>query len=144
MNEKFPEKAQAIMNERFGHDALISLATTDGDTPYVRTVNSYYESGNFYIITDARSRKMHQIEKNSAVALCGDWFTAHGIGENLGYIAKPENKGMIEKLRSAFSAWYGNGHINEADQNTVILRIRLTNGVLFSHGTKYNIDFSEN
>lgn len=35
-----------------------------------------------------------------------------------------------------------NGHINESDHNTIILRIRLTDAVLFSHGTRYDIDFN--
>ena len=36
-----------------------------------------------------------------------------------------------------FDEWYSNGHINESDPNTCILRIRLTDGVLFDHGTKH-------
>lgn len=30
MKNGFPAQAQQIMNERFGHDSLIALATTDG------------------------------------------------------------------------------------------------------------------
>ena len=41
-------KALEVMNERFGHDTLISLATIDGNNPAVRIVNSYYENGAFY------------------------------------------------------------------------------------------------
>ena len=32
---------------------------------------------------------------------------------------------------------YGNGHINEDDPNTIILKIRLTDGILFSNGLRY-------
>ena len=138
-----PPEAQAILSERFGHDSLIALATTDGLTPSVRTVNAYYESGCFYVVTYARSGKMRQIEKNPRIAISGDWFTAHGIGENLGHILLPENEALAVKLRAAFAAWYGNGHTHEADPNTVILRIRLTDGVLFSHGTRYDLDFTQ-
>lgn len=141
MSEKFPQKAQEIMNERFCHDTLIALATMEENTPWVRTVNSYYEDGAFYVITYALSNKMRQIEKNSAVAICGEWFTAHGIGENLGYIRDKKNKVIADKLRTAFSEWYDNGHTNEDDPNTCILCIHLTDGVLFSHGTRYDIDF---
>ena len=49
MSERFPEKAEEIMNERFHHDSLIALATMDGNKPSVRTVNSFYENGAFYI-----------------------------------------------------------------------------------------------
>ena len=142
MSEKFPQKAQEIMNERFNHDTLISLATIDGTIPSVRTVNSCYENGSFYVVTYALSNKMKQIEKNPAVAISGDWFTAHGIGENLGHILDERNKVLADKLRNAFASWYNNGHTNEEDPNTCILCIHLTDGVLFSHGTRYDIDFT--
>jgi len=137
----FTAEAQAVMNERFGKDSLISLATAAGNTPHVRTVNAYYENGSFYIITHALSNKMKQLAQNPVAAISGDWFTAHGRGENLGWFGNPENKEMAEKLTRAFDSWIHNGHNNFADENTIILRIRLTHGVLFSHGTRYDIDF---
>lgn len=136
-------KALEVMIERFGHDTLISLATLDGNIPAVRIVNSYYENGAFYTITYALSNKMKQIEANSTVAICGEWFTAHGVGENMGYICDERNMEIATKLRKTFSTWYSNGHINESDSNTIILRIRLTDAVLFSHGTRYDIDFHD-
>lgn len=141
--EKLNETTAALMTKRFGHDNLIALATTAGNLPQVRAVNAYYENGSFYIITHALSGKMTQLADNPNAAICGDWFTAHGIGENLGWIRLPENQDLADRLRRAFSEWYDNGHTNEDDENTVILRIRLTDGVLFHHGTKYEIDFGE-
>ena len=135
------EITNAIIQERFGKDSLIALATVDGDIPAVRTVNTVYIDGAFYVVTYALSGKMKQIAKNPTVAICGDWFTAHGVGENLGHVLLEENQIIMEKLRTAFSAWYNNGHINEADPNTCLLKIRLTDGVLFSHGTRYDIEF---
>lgn len=137
---KFTE-AMEVMTERFGHDTVISLATLDGNIPAVRMVNSYYEDGAFYTITYTLSNKMKQIEASSTVAICGEWFTAHGVGENMRYICDEHNTEIAEKLREAFSAWYTNGHTNESDPNTIILRIQLTDAVLFSHGTRYDIDF---
>ena len=135
------EITNAIIQERFGKDSLIALATVDGDIPAVRTVNTVYIDGAFYVVTYALSGKMKQIAKNPTVAICGDWFTAHGVGENLGHVLLKENQNIMEKLRTAFSAWYNNGHTNEADPNTCLLKIRLTDGVLFSHGTRYDIEF---
>lgn len=141
MKEKLSPEAERILNERFGRDSLIALATVDEGAPCVRAVNAYYEDGSFYVVTYALSGKMQQIAKNSAVALCGDWFTAHGVGENMGHILKAENAALAAKLRAAFASWYSNGHTNESDPNTVILRIRLTDGVLFSNGTRYELEF---
>lgn len=134
--------ALKIMDERFGHDTLISVATVNNNIPSVRTVDGYYENGSFYTVTYALSNKMNQIKANPIVAICGEWFTAHGIGENLGWVCRDENKTLADKLRNAFSSWYSNGHVNESDENTVILQIRLTDGVLANNGTWYNIDFN--
>ncbi len=142
--EKLTLKTKEIMNERFGKDNIIALATVKDGKPYVRNVDGFYEDGAFYIITYALSNKMKQIEQNPHVAISGDWFTAQGKGINLGWFCKVENKNIAEKLRKAFQDWIDNGHNNFDDENTCILCIRLTEGILFSHGTRYDIDFSDN
>ena len=135
-------RALSILTERFGHDTLISLATLEGSRPSVRTVNSYYEDGAFYTVTYALSNKMKQIQANPEVAICGEWFTAHGIGENLGHVRDEKNVEIMAKLRAVFAEWYDNGHTDENDPHTCLLRVRLTDGVLFSNGTKYEINFT--
>lgn len=140
MKKGFSDEAKRIMDERFGCDSLIALATMGDGWPHVRTVDSFYEDGYFYVITYALSGKMKQIEKEPRVGICGDWFTGHGIGENMGHILKEENFEIADKMRTVFAEWYGNGHTNEQDPNTVILRIRLTDGVLMDHGTRHEIE----
>ncbi len=132
-----PPETEAMIAERFGRDQLLALATCDGDTPHVRAVNAYYDSGTFYVITYALSNKMHQIANNPKVALCGDWFTAHGVAESLGWFGEEANRQIAEKLKIAFSEWINNGHNNFSDKNTIILAIRLTGGVIFKSGTRY-------
>lgn len=139
--EKLSKEAERIMTERFGKDNVIALATTENDIPHVRNVNAFYENRAFYVITYGLSNKMRQIDQNPLVAIAGEWFTAHGRGENLGYFGKPENVEIAGKLRQAFAEWIDNGHNNFEDENTCILCIRLKDGILFSHGTRYEIDF---
>ena len=135
--KQLSQEAEAVMMERFGKDTVIALATAKDDVPYVRSVNAYYENGAFYVITHALSNKMKQIECNPAVAISGEWFTAHGTGVSLGYFGKSENSMIAETLRNVFSAWIDNGHNDFSDENTIILRIELTGGTLFSHGKRY-------
>ena len=135
------EHTNAIMVERFGKDSLVALATVDHGIPSVRTVNAVYIDSAFYVVTYALSAKMQQIAKNPMVAVCGEWFTGHGIGENLGHVLREENRAIMDMLRTAFAPWYDNGHFNEADTNTCLLKIKLTDGVLFSNGTIYDIVF---
>ena len=134
---KLSAEAEKIMVERFGKDTIIALATTENGIPYVRNVNAYYENGAFYIITYALSNKMKHIGNNPAVAISGEWFTAHGKGINLGYFGKKENNTIAKKLRTVFEEWIDNGHNNFDDENTIILCVELTDGVLLSHGTRY-------
>lgn len=141
--EKLTKKTEEIMVERFGKDNIIALATTENSLPYVRNVNAFYEDKAFYVITYGISNKMKQIEKNPIVAIACDWFTAHGKGFNLGYFGKRENAEIAEKLRAAFAEWIDNGHNDFSDENTCILCIKLTDGLLFSHGTRYDIDFTD-
>jgi len=137
------DDAEKILIERFGKDTLISLATIDGKRPAVRIVNGYYEGGAFYTVTFARSGKMKQFKKNPEAALCAEWFTARGVGENIGHVRDEKNAAIMAKLREAFAAWYNNGHVDKNNPHTCILRVRLTEGVLMSHGTKYEIDFAK-
>ena len=134
---KWNQEAEKIMMERFGRDTIIALSTVKDDMPYVRYVNAYYENGAFYIITYALSNKMIHIENNSTVAIAGDWFTAHGKGVNLGYFGKKENVVIADKLKRVFAEWIDNGHNNFDDENTIILCVELIDGLLYSHGKKY-------
>ena len=84
---------------------------------------------------------MRHIRENPTIAICGEWFTANGVGESLGYVCAKENKELAQKLREVFKEWYYNGHTDESDVNTCILRVKLTDGVLLSQGVRYEIEF---
>ena len=140
--EKRTEKIDAILLERFGKDSIIALATSIDNIPYVRSVDAFYENGAFYVLTHGLSGKMKQISQNPTVAISGDWFTAQGNGVDLGYFGKAENARIASKMKDVFSVWIDNGHNDFDDINTCILCIELTSGILFSNGTRYEIDFT--
>ncbi len=138
------EEAIKIMDERFGKDSLVAIATTDGDKMYNRIIDVYYTNGSFYTTTGSNSRKIKQVELHPEVAVAAtDWFTGQGIGKNLGWILNPENAEIRLKLKEAFSAWY-DIVINEEDKNSCILEIKMTEGILTKdHGAlRYKMDFS--
>ncbi len=147
------EEGIKLIEERCGNgkDNIISLATialepsADGQPrPYIRDVDAYYEDGVFYITTWAHSMKMQQIAHNKEVAfsVCSEWFSGHGIGENLGWVLDPKNAELRAKLRKAFANWYEDAN-NEQDESCVILAFRITRGtVIKDHGAvRYNMDF---
>jgi len=132
------EKHIEILNERFGKDSLLALATVDKKgIPWVRTIDAIFFKDSFYTITYALSNKVKHIENNAAVALSGEWFSGHALAISLGYIKLEENRDIADKLRAAFASWYDNGHTNEDDPNTIILKMELTDGILFDNGIKY-------
>ena len=141
--EKLTKPIEDILVERFGKDSILSLATSVDNTPFVRQVDAFYEDRAFYVLTHGLSGKMKQIAQNPVVALSGEWFTAQGNGVNLGYFGKAENAPIANKMKRVFSAWIDNGHNDFDDVNTCILRIQLTSCVLFSNGTRYEIDFTQ-
>ena len=147
------EKGMEILDKKFGNskDNIIGLATialepnADGKPrPVVRDVDAYYEDGAFYIVTWGESTKMKQIAQNNEVAIAVnfEWFTSSGIGENLGWVMKPENADIRVKLRKAFEKWYDMAN-NEKDENCCILKIGLTSGIinLNHHETLIYMDF---
>ncbi len=140
--EKLTKETEAILLERFGKDSIVALATSIDNIPYVRSVDAFYENGAFYVLTHGLSGKMKQIEENPTVALSGEWFTAQGKGINLGYFGSADNSYIANKMKKVFSAWIDNGHNNFDDANTCILCIQLSKGILFSNGTRYEIDFT--
>ena len=48
---KWTQEAETILQERFGKDSVIALATIEDGKPWVRNVNAFYEDGAFYVIT---------------------------------------------------------------------------------------------
>jgi len=146
-------KGMAILEQKFGNnkDNVLGLATIAVEPnaagkprPVVRDIDAYYEDGVFYAITYAKSSKMVQIANNNEVAIAVnfEWFTASGIGENLGWVLKPENADLRTKLRKAFEKWYDMAN-DEKDENCCYLAIRLTEGLinLNHHETLINMDF---
>ncbi len=134
MNKDFDN----ILKECFSTDSLISVATVDEKgKPWVRIVDAIYNDGAFYTITNAATNKMKHINANPVVGICGEWFSGHGKAESLGYIRKEENKDLADKLRNAFASWYNNGHTDEGDVNTIILKIIVTDGIVYKDGKRF-------
>ena len=153
------EEGLQLLEEKFGggKDNVISLATVatmatiareasanGNPRPVVREVDAYYKDDMFFVVTYAQSGKMLQIAQNPevAVAVNGEWFTAVGTGENLGWVLDPKNADIRARLRTAFAAWYDMAN-NEKDENCCILAIHLTKGTLnINHWEKlYHMDF---
>lgn len=143
---RYEEGLKVLEESCCGKDNVISLSTIALETgenssprPVIRDVDAVYEDGVFYVTTYGLSNKIRQIEKNSEVAFCVPFggISGNGIGENLGWVKKPENAEVREKVRKVFADWYDAAN-NEDDENCVILAIRLKVVTIFKdHGAVY-------
>lgn len=139
------EKAMKLMEEFCGNgrDNVIALATialspnaAGNPRPAVRMVDAYYEDGVFYVSTDAKKNKTHEIEKNNEVSIGGlDWFTAQGTAENLGWVKDEKNAEIRAKMKKIFS-WF-DAHGDEDNPDSIVLRITLTEGTITDNDQKY-------
>jgi len=134
------KSATELMKEQLGHDVIMSLATCTENGVNVRNVDGYYKDGYVYVVTHSGSQKMKDIDRKSNVAICKDLMCAQGIGENLGNPKAESNGKLREELKKVFVAFYDR-HVNENDPGTCILKIALTDAIVFSKDTKYTIDY---
>lgn len=147
------EEGMEILNAKFGNDKdnVISLATISLETaedgsarPCVRDVDALYEDGAFYMVTHAQSNKVKQIMMNPQVSVSVHFedFFSSGSAENLGWVLKPENARLRERLRYVFKEWYDVAN-NENDENCCFVAVHMKNGTLrIDHGAKfYHLDF---
>ena len=99
--------------------------------------------GAFYVITHAKSNKMAQLALNPNCAVSGEWFSAQGVGESMGWFGLAKNADIADRLRAVFAEWIDNGHNDLDSTDCIILKIRLTSGILYADGVRYEIDFSK-
>jgi general stress protein 26 len=134
------QEAVKAMEELYGKDVPMSLATVDGDRPGIRVVDVYFTGGAFYAVTYLESSKMREILKNPNVALNHLLFVVRGAAENIGHPLAVGNEALRQQLMRAFEAFYSR-HVDENDPNTCILKITPEWALVFANGFKYIADF---
>ncbi|WP_108819946.1 pyridoxamine 5'-phosphate oxidase family protein [Pseudovibrio sp. Alg231-02] len=121
--------------------ATISLSEKEAGKPRpsTRMVCAYYESGTFYVSTDARKNKTLQIEQNSEVSVCGmEGFSFQGTAENLGWVKAEKNSEIRAKFKDIFNWFDEEG--DEDNPNSIVLRITLSEGTILDGQQAYGID----
>jgi len=148
------ENAMKLMEKIYGNgdkDTLLVLGTikqehsdTGNPRPSVRMVNGIYYDGAFYVSTALSKTKTKEIEKNAEVSLVslGDAFAAiiaNGKASNLGWVSDEKNHSIREKMRKVFGWWYDEN--DENSQDSIVLRIDLTEATIGGTEEKYEVDF---
>ncbi len=139
MNEY--EKAIQVMTEMFGRDYQFALATINGNAPYQRYVDTYFDGECFYVVAYGLSQKVRDIRRNPNVSLCTrNAHSFSGGAEVIGHPKDRHNAAIREKLIDVFEKWYFL-HNNEDDDNLCYIRIKPQEGFFHKDGTGYTVDF---
>jgi hypothetical protein len=136
------KEALTLLAKQFGDNDIVYFATLDknGD-PNLRPVNAGYDADTFYLVTNARSEKVREIEKNPAVAVSSGTFRAWGEAENLGSPLDSENAGLKDALKSLCAKYKQRfGSLNE---NACVVRVSLLQAAYMHGGTEYTINFED-
>lgn len=136
------EKSLAALNELFGKDCCFVLATSNGNCPSQRVVDTYCSEGIFWIVTHALSNKVKDIKVNPNVSLCNNFHIFRGKAYYAGHPLAAENKEIRQKLIHEFEPWYF-AHNNEEDENMCYVKIELEEGFFHKDGTGYKVSFTK-
>ena len=130
------KEAEQIMEERFGGDNEMALATCRGNVPSVRTVNATYWRGAFTSSPTACPEKWRKYGTTPRWPSLGSGSPA--TGRRRAWVVWQGGKQVPGRhLRQSFASWIDNGHNDFADENTIILQVRVTDAVLLSHGRRF-------
>lgn len=136
------EKAMQVMEEMFAKDYQFAMATARDNQPSVRFVDTFFHEGSFFVVTNAKSQKVQELEINSKVALSNRLYRFSGKAYNLGHPLQPENQEIRSKLIKAFEPWYF-PHNDENDENMCYVEIVLVEGFFYRDGIGYQVNFRE-
>ena len=136
------EKSLMVLAELFGKDCQFALATSKDNIPSVRFVDTFYESGSFYVVTYANSQKAVEICTNAKVALCNKLYKFSGTAYSVGHPLNNENSQIRGKLVKVFEPWYFE-HNNEDDANMCYIKIDLDYGFFYKDGIGYQANFNK-
>ena len=74
MEQETRKAAEKVMEQRFGQDTLVALATADERGPSVRTVNAYYEKGSFMSLPHRHQTRCARLQRIRGSPLPGIGF----------------------------------------------------------------------
>ena len=96
-----------IIQEKFQNDSIVLVVTAKDNVPTVRSVDSFYYQGSFWIVTDLNCNYVKEIQSNPYVMISDGghnrfWCKAYVTGHPLDVV----NKDIREVFLKVFHHWY--------------------------------------
>jgi len=96
-----------IIQEKFQNDSIVLVVTAKDNVPTVRSVDSFFYQGSFWIVTDLNCNYVKEIQSNPYVMISDGghnrfWCKAYVTGHPLDVV----NKDIREVFLKVFHHWY--------------------------------------
>ncbi len=131
-----------IIQEKFQNDSIVLVVTAKDNVPTVRSVDSFYYQGSFWIVTDLNCNYVKEIQSNPYVMISDGghnrfWCKAYVTGHPLDVV----NKDIREVFLKVFHHWYKEVN-NEDIQSVCYIKVTPYKGYVHKDkmGYTFNLD----
>ena len=134
---------QEILKERYDHDTILLLVTAKDNIPSVRSVDSFYYEGSFWIVTDLSCNYVKEIQSNKHVMIsdgghnrfwCNAVVTGHPLQE--------DNLEIRDVYKKVFSNWYEEVN-NEQSDSLCYIKVTPYRGYIHKDKKGYRFNLNE-
>lgn len=131
-----------MIHQRYQYDTVLLVVTANNNVPSVRSVDSFFHEGSFWIVTDTRCNYVKEIMANENAMISDGghnrfWSKAVVTGHPL----SEQNKEIRNVFLEKFSHWYK--EVNNEDLDTVCyVKVTPYKGYFHKDKIGYNFNFS--
>ncbi len=130
-----------ILIEKYSEDTILLIATSTNNVPNVRSVDSFYYDGSFWIVTDSRANYVKEIMDNMFTMISDGGHNRFWCkGENIGHPL--DNKEIRETYLKVFHNWYKEVN-NEDLKTTCFIKVTPYKGYVHKDKIGYKFDIEK-
>ncbi|MFP4286927.1 MAG: hypothetical protein ACLFRI_04440 [Candidatus Izemoplasmataceae bacterium] len=131
-----------ILEEKYSNDTILLIATAKDNVPSVRSVDSFYYEGSFWIVTDTRCNYVNEIQSNDYVMISDGghnrfWCKAYVVGHPL----EQKNQSIREVFLKVFKNWYKEVN-NEKNLSVCFIKVIPYKGYIHKDKIGYTFDIN--
>jgi general stress protein 26 len=132
-----------IIQEKYQHDSIVLVVTAKDNVPTVRSVDSFYYQGSFWIVTDLNCNYVKEIQSNPYVMISDGghnrfWCKAYVTGHPLDTV----NINIREVFLKVFHHWYKEVN-NEAIPSVCYIKVTPYKGYVHKKKIGYTFNLDE-
>lgn len=131
------------MSQRYQYDTIMLVATSEDHIPWVRSVDTFYSKGSFYIVTDLHQNYVKQLIKNPYVMISDgghNRFSSKAVV--LGHPLEEKNLQTREVYLDVFRNWYKEVN-NESYDSVCFVKATPYKGYFHENKLGYQFDLEK-